>query len=291
MRFSIITPSYNQLAWLELCIASIADQIPPDGSIHVEHIIQDGGTPDLDRFAVNMQARFPNNVNYRLSFYQEPDHGMYDALNKAARRATGVIVGHLNCDEQYLPGTLSSVCQAFTLSRQVDVICGDMIVLDHAFIPKCYRRSSLPLLGSTGIVPLQIPTCALFLHRTLFETGLFYRSDLRAIADSAFVEELLQRQVQWQFIRKPLSVFVVHKTNLSSTVATNEDYRVLFGDTSPDSLLVISKKSLCWLRKLFSGAYFFRKISILVHHPSFPNERQILQTRTVGWRWPRNQIY
>ena len=55
MRFTIVTPSFNQLDWLELCVASVADQ---QGVASIEHIVQDAGTPGIEEFARHLGADF-----------------------------------------------------------------------------------------------------------------------------------------------------------------------------------------------------------------------------------------
>jgi len=55
MRFTIVTPSYGQLDWLRLCIASVADQ---QGVGFIEHIVQDAGTQGIEEFASRLGADF-----------------------------------------------------------------------------------------------------------------------------------------------------------------------------------------------------------------------------------------
>jgi glycosyltransferase involved in cell wall biosynthesis len=94
---SIVTPSYNMLDYLKRCHASIADQ----EKVSFEHLVIDGaskdGTPEWLR------------ENPDIVSLSEPDNGMYDAINKGFRLAKGRILAYLNCDEQYLPGTLKYV--------------------------------------------------------------------------------------------------------------------------------------------------------------------------------------
>src|SRR5688572_31350980 len=96
MTFSIITPSFRNSEWLKLCVASVADQ-----GVEHEHIVQDGGSDDgtLDWLRIDP----------RVQAHVEKDAGMYDAINRGLNRATGDIIAHLNCDEQYLPGALPAV--------------------------------------------------------------------------------------------------------------------------------------------------------------------------------------
>ena len=104
MDFTIVTPSFRQLEQLGCCIASIADQ----EGVSVEHIVQDGGTEGFEDFGNKMAERWPNRRGYRRVMISEPDGGMYDAINRGLKRATGGICAYLNCDEQYLPGVLKS---------------------------------------------------------------------------------------------------------------------------------------------------------------------------------------
>src|SRR3954447_16040811 len=97
---SVVTPSYNMLPYLRRACASVADQ---EGCTF-EHIVVDArstdGTPEW--LATRGQ---PHIV--------EPDRGMYDAVNKGLRVARGGVLAYLNCDEQYLPGTLRFVRERF----------------------------------------------------------------------------------------------------------------------------------------------------------------------------------
>ena len=98
---SIVTPSFRQLDWLRLALASVADQ----QGVEVEHIVQDGGS--------EAETLAPMAANPIVRLFSEPDDGMYDAINRGLRRTRGEICGYLNCDEQYLPGTLAKVTEIF----------------------------------------------------------------------------------------------------------------------------------------------------------------------------------
>ena len=101
MKFSIITPSFRNSEWLKLCVASVADQ----SGVKFEHIVQDACSDD------GTQHWLPGDS--RVKAYIEKDGGMYDAVNRGYRRATGDILSYLNCDEQYLPGALAAVKSFF----------------------------------------------------------------------------------------------------------------------------------------------------------------------------------
>ena len=97
VKFSVVTPSFRNSNWLKLCIASVADQ----QGVEVEHIVQDSCSDD------GTQDWLPRDP--RVKAFVEKDAGMYDAVNRGYRRATGDIFAYFNCDEQYLPGALKTV--------------------------------------------------------------------------------------------------------------------------------------------------------------------------------------
>ncbi|HTD16743.1 MAG TPA: glycosyltransferase, partial [Chthoniobacterales bacterium] len=116
MVFSIITPTFKQPEWVRLCAASVADQ----AGVTFEHIIQDGG----DGRGLECLQGMP-----KARLFVEPDRGMYDALTKGISKASGDVMGHLNSDEQYLPGTLKIVHEFFTDHPEADVLFGDAILI------------------------------------------------------------------------------------------------------------------------------------------------------------------
>ena len=117
MRISIVTPTYNRAHLLPAAIESVLAQEYPE----VEHIIVDGlstdGTPEV-------LARYP-----ALRIIREKDAGLYDALNKGIAAASGEIIGHLNDDDVYCPGTFAAVAGAFA-DPAVEAVSGGAEILD-----------------------------------------------------------------------------------------------------------------------------------------------------------------
>lgn len=269
-RFSVLTPTFNARKWISLNIASVADQGFP-----VEHLIQDGKSTDGTSELIS--AENSNAVTGE-------DGGMYDALNRALERASGEIIGHLNADEQYLPGTLARVDQIFRDNPSTDIVCGDMILINDAFQPSAYRRSVLPPRNSAGAIPLQVPTCALFYHRRVIAGGIRYRSDLRIVSDAVFIDDLLKSRFRWQFDRRPYSAFVVHSANLSNDLSATAERSELSTLDSTKKTRLIGLKSRIWLKKLLAGAYAYRRVHAEIFTHGSLTKRESVSKR-VGWRW------
>lgn len=100
MRISIVTPTLNRAHFLAQAIESVVAQ----GVDDVEHIVVDGMSTDGTD---ELLTRFPH-----LRVIREPDTGLYDALNKGLRAATGEMIGHLNSDDLYAPDTFRRAREA-----------------------------------------------------------------------------------------------------------------------------------------------------------------------------------
>ncbi|NQU38857.1 MAG: glycosyltransferase [Lentisphaerae bacterium] len=103
MKFSIITPSYNQGSYIERTIKSIHAQ---EGDFELEHLVMDGGSSDG---TLAVLRRYED----RLRWVSGQDEGQSDALNKGFTDTTGDVIAWLNSDDLYLPGTLQAVAHAY----------------------------------------------------------------------------------------------------------------------------------------------------------------------------------
>jgi glycosyltransferase involved in cell wall biosynthesis len=120
-RISVVTPSFNQAAFLERTIRSVLDQAYPA----LEYIVQDGGSTDG---AAAVLERYRDRLAHAES---RPDSGQAHAINRGFRRATGEILAYLNSDDLLLPGALAYVARYFHARPDVDVIYGHRVILDE----------------------------------------------------------------------------------------------------------------------------------------------------------------
>lgn len=278
MVFSIVTPTFKQPEWVRLCAASVADQI----GVTSEHIIQDGSDGEGLEWLENMP---------RTRLFVEPDQGMYDALTKGISKATGDIIGHLNSDEQYLPGTLEIVDRFFTRNPEVEVVFGDAILIDGDFAPLGYRRVVLPLRSHTIACHLGTFTCSTFFRRSVVERGLSYKREWRQIGDAALVLSWLDAGIKMATISRPLAVFTFTGTNLGMGKAAKEEGRLFRAQSATrqiiDPAIAAAQHRV---RKLLAGAYRRRNLTIEVFTLTSPQRRQQLVARNLGFGWPKAAI-
>lgn len=126
VRFSVITVVFNGEALLPGTIESVLRQTWP----HLEYIVVDGASKDNSLAIIKEYAvRMPG-----LRWISEPDKGLYDAMNKGLRMATGDFVQFLNAgDWLHSPETLSSLASLVT--PDTDVLYGDTLLVDDSRTP------------------------------------------------------------------------------------------------------------------------------------------------------------
>lgn len=183
MRVSIITVCYNSVATLGDTLASVAAQDHPD----VEHIVIDGGSTDGTQALVEREGR------HVKVFVSEPDKGIYDAMNKGIRRATGDIVGFINADDFYPSSdVLSSVAGVFE-DPGIEVCYGDLCYVrqdDTSRIVRYWQSSDFrPGLFLRGWCP---PHPTFFARREVYARHGLFDLRYRIAADVEIMSRFLE---------------------------------------------------------------------------------------------------
>ena len=274
MIFSIITPSFNPSPWLPLCIASVADQ-----SVDLEHIVQDAGSTDgtLDWLR----------TDGRVQTFVERDGGMYDAVNRGLRRAQGDILAYLNCDEQYLPGCLQSVEAFFLAHPTVDVLFGDVVVVNSDLQYVVHRKIQVPSRHHTWVAHLSTFTCATFFRRTILDKhGLFFDGRLRDVGDAEWMLRLLEHKIPMAVLRQFTSVYTVTGANMSAKPNAVRETRELqasapFLAKALKPVLVVHHR----LRRLAGGIYFQRPFSYSIYTQRSLDRRVSYEVTRPQGRW------
>jgi glycosyltransferase involved in cell wall biosynthesis len=262
MLFSIVTPSFRSSQWLKLCIASVADQDVP-----LEHIVQDSLSDD------GTMEWLPHDKRVRA--YLEKDKGMYDAINRGFQRATGEFAAWLNCDEQYLPGTLRRVADFFRDHPAVDVLFGDVVVVDAAGNYLYHRKMQTPLLHHTWTCHLSTLSCGTFFRRRIVsESGFQFDPKLRDVGDGEWMIRLLRVGLKMATLRQFTSVFTQTGANMSASPNAARERRELL-ESAPflaqktRRLLILHHR----LRRLLGGMYSQKPFDYAIFTTSSPERR------------------
>ena len=262
MKFSIVTPSFRNSEWLKLCIASVADQ----QGVELEHIVQDAGSDD------GTQDWLPHDP--RVKAFIEQDGGMYDAINRGYRRATGDILAHLNCDEQYLPGALAAVAKFFAENPKVEVLLAGTIIIDGNCKYICHRHAMVPTLRQAWF-RFPLLSSSVFLRRkVIHERGLFFDTHWRDLGDFHWMLALLKNKVPMAARNLFISTFADTGENMNlkpnALREKAETARMI-------PLLVRAFKPL-WilnhrLRRLAHGHFRLKPTSYDIYTPASPERR------------------
>lgn len=121
LQVSIVTPTLNRARYLKLVLESVSAQSYP----HIEHIVVDGGSTDG---TLEILKRFEE--SHGIRWISEPDHGVYQAVNKGMRLASGDVLAYLNTDDLYFPYSVEVAVRAFSTAPDVGLVYGDLLRLD-----------------------------------------------------------------------------------------------------------------------------------------------------------------
>lgn len=142
LKFTIATVTFNATTLIERTIKSVEEQDYP----YVEHLIVDGNSRDntLEHIHHYQERNSIAAVPHEITCISEPDHGLYDAMNKALQMATGDYILFLNAGDKLHSATLLSELASQIKEERPAVIFGstDLVDADEKYIGP--RRLSPP---------------------------------------------------------------------------------------------------------------------------------------------------
>lgn len=178
MKISVITATYNRAATVRDTIESVLSQTYSD----YEYIIVDGGSDDG---TIDIVKEYEPRFGGKMRWISEKDKGMYDAINKGIKMATGDVVGIINSDDFYHRTDIFSIInQSFEDNREVQAIYGDVRFVNPDNLEKTVRYYSSknwkPWRFRFGFMPAH-PT--FFTYKENFEKYGYYQYDYHIAAD------------------------------------------------------------------------------------------------------------
>lgn len=197
---SIVTPSYNQSAFIGRTIRSVAEQGYPD----LEYVVRDGGSTDG---TVEVLREHEGLVS---SWVSEPDGGQADAINRGHARTSGEIMAWLNSDDLLLPGALAVVGRCFRDHPEVDVLYGNRVIIDAD--GREVGRWVLPPHGPWAMLWRDyIPQETMFWRRSLWDRiGSRVDDSFRFAMDWDLVVRFWRAGARFRRLRAFLGAFTTH---------------------------------------------------------------------------------
>lgn len=240
-RITIVTPSFNQAAFLERTILSVLDQSYPN----LEYIIVDGGSTDG---SVDIIRKYSDKLAWWVS---EPDGGQSEAINKGLRRATGEWVAWQNSDDTYYPGVFDDMVAAAARRPDAGLIIGDMMLIDEHDQPLRdirYVKPSYNALLAEGMV---LTNQAAFWQRHLHDTIGLLSEDMHYSFDYDWFLRL-SRYTECVHVPKIWGALRLHgetKTSKQAQLFREENNHILAGRKFPT-----------WRKQL----YKFRRFALML---------------------------
>lgn len=251
MKLSIVTPCFNSIRYIANCVESVRHSCR---GRDYEHIIIDGQSTDGTLEYLHSQAD--------ITLISEPDSGMYDALNKGIKLASGDLIGHLNSDEQYSRPGLLDAWDAL-LDENTDAVMSPTVMVNGRLeFMQLFNQVVIPnLLDVYWHMPIQ--TCS-FLYRKSLWLREPYSTKFRLVSDHVWFRKQMELGLRLAVQREPIGLFTWHGDNLSSTQGHLEESAIADIDRNSPEIRVA--KRLYRIRKLMLGGYFRMRLDYEVIH-------------------------
>lgn len=221
MKISIITVCFNAVSTIESSIISLVNQNYED----VEYIVIDGGSSDGTKQVIE---RYLDHISI---FISEPDQGIYDALNKGIKYATGDIIGLLHANDCFASTHLLTKVAQNIQEQNVDAVYGDLIFCNTKgrIVRRWISRPCNRLLLELGWMP---PHPALFIKKEVYNRYGNYRLDFGTAADYElilrffYLYRIKTCYVNQVFI-KMLTGGLSNKNFLNHVIGNNSDFKAM----------------------------------------------------------------
>jgi glycosyltransferase len=267
MRISIITATHNSAATIAGCIASVNEQT----FTNIEHIIIDGDSKDS---TLEIIQSTPGRVT---RIFSEPDDGIYDALNKGIRQATGEIIGFLHADDEFFtPHTVRQIVNTFsgnaaseeTLQQysfkkegkgkaQIHGIYGDLVFMSRQNAKKVVRTwKSKPFQHKNIVYGWAPPHPTLFLRKEVYQKHGEFNTTFKIAGDYEFMLRVMKDpEIRLQYLPEVITKMRMGGASTGSLNGliqkSKEDIRALRNNGFRSPLAVLAVKNIRKLPQLF----------------------------------------
>lgn len=220
MKISLITVTYNSSKTLKTTLESILNQLHTD----YEYIVVDGASKDNTvALLKEYEPKFKNNIKW----ISEPDKGLYDAMNKGIRMATGDVIGILNSDDFFTSNDiLRQVSEALEKNKNLDAVYGDIHFVNPDNLEKCIRYYSSKVfkrgLMRLGFMPAHP---SFYMRKACFEKYGLYKTDYKIAADFEYLLRVIfKHKIRTQYI--PVDM-VTMRTGGASTSGLKSHMKIM----------------------------------------------------------------
>ena len=211
-RISLVTPAFNQGAYLEQALRSVLLQ----GYPRLELIVMDGGSSDGTRAVLE---RYSPWLAYWVS---QPDKGPASALNDGFRHATGDIYGFLNADDFLLDGSLARVAAEMSAHPEADVVSG------HGYFASEDGALGMPTYSDRwNFTRFRYGACVLLQPATFFRAAAFervngFRERASTVWDMELWADMAESGARFHLVDVFMAAFRLHAGSITGGTENRE---------------------------------------------------------------------
>ena len=247
MKVSIITVVYNNVEYIRNAIESALSQVYSS----IEYIVIDGGSTDG---TLDIIEEYREKIAVVLS---EPDTGIFDALNKGIRFATGDVIAILHSDDVFCDERVVSSMMARMSEMNAEFCFSDLVIVDKSgtkvlryYMAHYFKRWMFRI----GWLPPH-PTC--FMNRSLFDEFGLYSLDYKVVSDFDFLVRIFYgRDINWVYLNR-----ITVKMRTGGVSNSGLKSKKLIVDEINDSL----SANKVWSLPIFQlGRYLIRLLELMV---------------------------
>ena len=278
MKLSIVTINYNNAEGLRKTLASVAAQTYRD----IEHIIIDGGSTDgsVDAIKEYVTANPNRDPFFKHTKYwvSERDNGIYNAMNKGIKKASGAYIQILNSGDIYAaPDVVSRMVTEIEKAEYPELLYGNMIKKDYATEKIIeitgQEEYSLRLFYSST---LNHDCC--YFRRDMFDTYGLYDESLKIVSDwKWFLQAIGLGQVKPVYVDIDVTIFDASGISESNLELRNKERRQVVEEVLPPAVLAdydahaFEMEQMKRLRKhhLYGLVYFIERVLFKLEKWSF----------------------
>lgn len=253
MKVSIITVVLNNRSYIEDCISSVLNQSYDE----IEYIIVDGGSTDG---TIEVIKKYADRISRWIS---ETDQGIYDAMNKGIKLASGDVIGFLNADDIYYDVNVLGDIMSVMSDVSIDACYSDLVYVDKNNLSKVVRywRSHEFKAGffKKGWVPAH-PT--FFARRSVYDQYGYFDLMYKLAADFELMARLLEHhKIRVRYIpRMSVKMRIGGATNKSLENIVKQNFEIFRACRKND--IKISPVSFLMNKSITRLRQFYPKFSV-----------------------------
>ena len=261
MRISIITVSFNAVKTIEQTIKSVITQ----SYENIEYLIRDGQSTDGTGEIIQ---KYENTIDY---FVSEPDEGIYDAMNKGLRKATGDVIGIINSDDWYEPDVISKIARVFK-TTDAELVYGKIGIVNDKGDISISANEPLNQLWHSMVTPHP----SVFVRREIYDKYGVFNTKFRIAADYELMLRFYIAGVKFRYMDMVTVNFRTGGVSSTRAVECAEETKTIslsYLERFPGNKEIVEE----WIKKKYYGSKFM----------AMCNEKPLLLVNYLNVRFKR----